>query len=78
MAAKYKMHFQIQLVVREIKVTQKYPFTSIILRKKMIIYTENMGKIFYPCFYDAKMGVLTHFLNVHSGITYYNENCITL
>lgn len=56
MAAKYKMHFQIQLVVREIKVTQKYPFTPIILRKKMIIiYTENMGKIFYPCFYDAKM-----------------------
>ena len=34
MAAKYKMPFQIQLVVREIKVTQKYPFTSIILRKK--------------------------------------------
>ena len=34
MAAKYKIYFQIQLVVREIKVTQKYPFTSTILRKK--------------------------------------------
>ena len=34
MAAKYKIYFQIQLEVREIKVTQKYPFTSTILRKK--------------------------------------------